>query len=160
LHDLPSLQKPCGSRSGWPASKTLDVAQELYDGQGKKIIDCYVSYWSEGPVGHTFVSFIFDNAPPLCISIETRPEVGEGFNPIASLFKQFELTYVRRAAGGRQADAITLADICLASQAAGAKFFSVDAAPFSNFTRIANSLSTIDAFAPRAPAEAAGCPAS
>ena len=44
-------------------------------------------------------------------------------------------------------DAITLADICLASQAAGAKFFSVDTAPFSNFTRIANSLSTIDAFA-------------
>jgi hypothetical protein len=45
-------------------------------------------------VGHTFVSFIFDNAPPLSISIETRPEVGEGFNPIASLFKQFELIYV------------------------------------------------------------------
>jgi DNA topoisomerase III len=38
LHDLPSLQKLCGSRFGWPASKTLDVAQELYDGQGKKII--------------------------------------------------------------------------------------------------------------------------
>ena len=57
-------------------------------------LDFYVSYWSEGPVAHTFVSFIFDNAPPLCISIETRPEVGEGFNPIASLFKQFELIYV------------------------------------------------------------------
>jgi hypothetical protein len=40
------------------------------------------------------VSFIFDNAPPLSISIETRPEVGEGFAPIASLFKQFELIYV------------------------------------------------------------------
>ena len=38
LHDLPSLQKLCGSRFGWPASKTLAVAQELYDGQGKKII--------------------------------------------------------------------------------------------------------------------------
>lgn len=57
-------------------------------------LDFYVSYWSEGLVGHTFVSFIFDNAPPLSISIETRPEVGEGFNPIASLFKQFELIYV------------------------------------------------------------------
>jgi hypothetical protein len=40
------------------------------------------------------VSFIFDNAPPLSISIETRPEVGEGFAPIASMFKQFELIYV------------------------------------------------------------------
>src|SRR6201993_4387036 len=38
LHDLPSLQKFCGSRFGWPAGKTLEVAQELYDGQGKKII--------------------------------------------------------------------------------------------------------------------------
>jgi hypothetical protein len=57
-------------------------------------IDFYVSYWSAGPVGHTFLSFIFDNAPPLSISIETRPEVGEGFAPIASMFKQFELIYV------------------------------------------------------------------
>src|SRR6202043_3482842 len=38
LHDLPSLQKLCSSRFGWSASKTLEVAQELYDGQGKKII--------------------------------------------------------------------------------------------------------------------------
>src|SRR6478609_2558663 len=57
-------------------------------------IDFYVSYFMEGPVGHTFLSFIFDNAPPLSISIETRPEVGEGFAPIASMFKQFELIYV------------------------------------------------------------------
>src|SRR5262249_60786155 len=57
-------------------------------------LDFYVSYWSEGPVAHTFLSFIFDNAPPLSISIETRPEVGKGFDPIASLFKQFELIYV------------------------------------------------------------------
>ena len=57
-------------------------------------IDFYVSYWSEGPVAHTFLSFIFDNVQPLSISIETRPEVGEGFAPIASLFKQFELIYV------------------------------------------------------------------
>jgi hypothetical protein len=57
-------------------------------------VDFFVSYWSEGLVGHTFLSFIFDNAPPLSVSIETRPEVGEGFNPVASLLKQFELIYV------------------------------------------------------------------
>ena len=57
-------------------------------------VDFFVSYWKVGPVGHTFLSFIFDNAPPLSISIETRPEEGESYAPIASLFKQFELIYV------------------------------------------------------------------
>ena len=38
LHDLPSLQKLCGSRFGWSAARTLEVAQELYDGAGKKVI--------------------------------------------------------------------------------------------------------------------------
>ena len=57
-------------------------------------IDFYISFWAEGPVGHTFLSFTFADAPPLSISIETRPEVGENFDPLASLFKQFELIYV------------------------------------------------------------------
>ena len=61
-------------------------------------IDFYVSHWSNGLigrlVGHTFLSFDFDDAPPLCISIETRPVVGQGYDPVASLFKQYELIYV------------------------------------------------------------------
>lgn len=56
--------------------------------------DFFVSYWTPGPVAHTFVSFDFDNAPPVCISIEARYEKNEGFDPLASLFKQFELIYV------------------------------------------------------------------
>jgi len=69
-----------------------------------KGLDFFVAYWTEGLVarlstgqrliGHTFVSFVFDNAPPLSISIEARPEVGRGFEPIPSMFKQFELIYV------------------------------------------------------------------
>lgn len=57
-------------------------------------VDLYISYWMPGPVGHTFVSFVFDNAPPVSISIEARPEIGKGYDPIASIFKQFELIYV------------------------------------------------------------------
>ncbi|MGE9291622.1 MAG: DUF4105 domain-containing protein [Puniceicoccales bacterium] len=57
-------------------------------------VDLFISYWSVGPVGHTFVSFNFDNAAPVCISIETRPQEGQGYDPIASMFKQFELIYV------------------------------------------------------------------
>ena len=54
LHDLPSLQKLCGSRFGWSASKTLEVAQELYDGQGKKVITyprAEVRYLPESLIG-------------------------------------------------------------------------------------------------------------
>jgi hypothetical protein len=57
-------------------------------------VDFYISYWMPGPIAHTFVSFGFDNALPISISIEARPEIGESFQPIASLFKQLELIYV------------------------------------------------------------------
>lgn len=57
-------------------------------------------------------------------------------------------------------DQITLADVCLATQAAGAKFFNVDTAPFPNFTRIANELSKIDAFARAHPLKQPGAPAA
>ncbi len=56
-------------------------------------------------------------------------------------------------------DSITLADIGLASQAAGAKFFNVDTTPFPNFARIVNSLSEIDAFARAHPLKQPGAPA-
>src|SRR5690606_2986690 len=57
-------------------------------------LDLYIAYWMPGPVAHTFVSFNFADAEPVAISIETRPEQGEAFDPLASLFKQFELIYV------------------------------------------------------------------
>jgi hypothetical protein len=58
-------------------------------------VDLFISYWKIGPIAHTFLSFDFDDGTqPACISIETRPEVGEGFDPLASMFKQFELIYI------------------------------------------------------------------
>jgi len=77
-----------------PSDYTVRHEEREFDLSHLTSLDFYVSYWVAGPVGHTFVSFNFDNAKPLCISIETRPEEGEGFDPIASLFKQFELIYV------------------------------------------------------------------
>jgi maleylacetoacetate isomerase len=56
-------------------------------------------------------------------------------------------------------DAVTIADICLASQAAGARFFQVDTAPFPTFTRIVEQLSAIDAFARAHPLKQPGAPA-
>lgn len=57
-------------------------------------VDFYISYWMPGPVAHTFVSFNFDNADPVVISIEARFEKDEGYDPLASMFKQFELIYI------------------------------------------------------------------
>ena len=57
-------------------------------------VDFIISYWMPGPVAHTFLSFNFDNAPPLSISIEARPEMGGGFSPLPSMFRTFELIYV------------------------------------------------------------------
>lgn len=57
-------------------------------------VDFFVSYWKIGPVAHTFVSFLFDNADPICVSIEARLEQGEKYSPLASCFKQAELIYV------------------------------------------------------------------
>lgn len=74
----------------------FDVRYEerVFDLADLKAVDFFISYWKPGPVGHTFVSFDFGNDDPLCISIEVRPETGEGFAPVGSMFKQFELIYV------------------------------------------------------------------
>jgi hypothetical protein len=57
-------------------------------------LDFYISYWIPGPIAHTCVTFNFNNAPPVCISIEARRQIGQGFDPLSSLFKQFGLIYV------------------------------------------------------------------
>jgi maleylacetoacetate isomerase/maleylpyruvate isomerase len=57
-------------------------------------------------------------------------------------------------------DAVTIADICIASQFAGANFFKVDLAPFPTFKRIAEACMQIDAFARAHPLKQPGAPAS
>ncbi len=57
-------------------------------------------------------------------------------------------------------DTITLADICLASQAAGAAFYKVDTAPFPTVARIVAACMENDAFSRAHPSKQRGAPAA
>jgi maleylacetoacetate isomerase len=59
-----------------------------------------------------------------------------------------------------QGEHITIADICLASQVAGANFFKVDLKPYPTVARIAETCMKIDAFARAHPLRQPGAPAS
>ena len=59
-----------------------------------------------------------------------------------------------------QGDAITIADICLASQAAGATFYKYDLAPFPTVRRIVDTCMQNDAFARAHPLRQPGAPAA
>jgi maleylacetoacetate isomerase len=59
-----------------------------------------------------------------------------------------------------QGDQITIADICLAGQAAGSTYFKVDIAPFPTVKRIVDLCMQNDAFARAHPMKQPGAPAS
>ena len=59
-----------------------------------------------------------------------------------------------------QGEQVTIADICLASQVAGANFFKVDLAPYPTVNRIAAACAKIDAFARAHPLKQPGAPAA
>jgi len=71
-------------------------------------------------------------------------------------------THLADKATGKHAhgDSITIADVCIASQGAGAAFFKVDLAPFPNFKRVLDACMANDAFARAHPLKQPGAPAS
>ena len=85
LHDLPSLQKLASSRFGWSASKTLDVAQALYDGEGRKILTyprAEVRYLPESAIADTakIVAGLRAGKSYASVAVPSPPVIRKGRN--------------------------------------------------------------------------------
>jgi len=65
-----------------------------YDLSKLQGVDIFLIYWGSPWIAHTIMSWVFEDGPPLAISIETRKEVGEEYSAVRGFFRQFELYYV------------------------------------------------------------------
>jgi len=57
-------------------------------------IDLAITYWGSPWIAHPMASFQFADVPPVCISAETRKEVGESYSAVGGLYRQYELIYI------------------------------------------------------------------
>lgn len=57
-------------------------------------LDVFVSSWGWQSLVHTIVSWDLEGEEPLAISIESRRERGEDFDPLLGFLRQYELLYV------------------------------------------------------------------
>ncbi|WP_201586886.1 Lnb N-terminal periplasmic domain-containing protein [Psychrobacter jeotgali] len=57
-------------------------------------IDVTNSYWMGPLIGHTLVSFRFEDDRPLAFSFEIRKEKGESFSALAGFFRRYELSLI------------------------------------------------------------------
>ena len=73
---------------------TVRYYDKTFDLSGLRSFDLFLSDWGLKTIVHTLVSFGFDDGSYLCISIETRKELGEAYSTIKGFFRQYELFYV------------------------------------------------------------------
>jgi hypothetical protein len=65
-----------------------------YDLSQLKSADILFSDWGLKIIAHTMLSFGFAGGEYLCVSIETRKEVGEAYSALKGFFRQYELIYI------------------------------------------------------------------
>ncbi|HZN37399.1 MAG TPA: DUF4105 domain-containing protein [Planctomycetota bacterium] len=74
---------------------TVHYEQRTYDLKALESMDLVLSYWGGNrSIAHVILSFGFAGGDHVAVSVETRPEKGEGYSILGSLFKQFEVIYI------------------------------------------------------------------
>ena len=56
--------------------------------------DLAITYWGSPWMAHPIAIFRFNDALPLCFSIETRKAAGQSYSAIRGLYRQFTLIYI------------------------------------------------------------------
>jgi hypothetical protein len=74
---------------------TVSYYDRTFNLNGLHSVDFIVVPFNETPsLGHTMLSFGFDNGEHLAVSVEIRKERGQAFSAIGGFFRQYELIYV------------------------------------------------------------------
>jgi hypothetical protein len=74
---------------------TVSRYDKTFDLNRLKAVDFVVVPFNESPsLGHTMLSFAFDDDSHLAVSVEIRKEKGESFNALKGFFQQYEIIYV------------------------------------------------------------------
>lgn len=72
----------------------VNYYSKTYDLKQLRSMDLFLSDWGLKSIVHTMVSFGFEDGSYLCVSVETRKEVGEAYSNLKGFFRQYELIYV------------------------------------------------------------------
>ncbi len=73
----------------------LEYYDKTFDLNKLSSVDFIVVPFNESPsLGHTMLSFGFEDDERLAVSVEIRKERGEAFNAVKGFFQQYELIYV------------------------------------------------------------------
>ncbi|MDD2601009.1 MAG: DUF4105 domain-containing protein [Kiritimatiellae bacterium] len=73
---------------------TVHYETRSYDVSQLKSADILFTDWGPKDIAHTMLSFGFEGGDYLCVSIETRKEVGETYSALKGFFRQYELIYI------------------------------------------------------------------
>ena len=73
---------------------TVRYVDRTYDLSKLRGLDLFMVYWGSPLIAHTIMSWQFEDAPPLAVSIETRKRKGQVYSAVEGFFKQYEIIYV------------------------------------------------------------------